>query len=71
MSLDALINSGFARFHDITTLQAERYAEGRRARRDGLSLPESRAISPEEAWYRAGWHDMDIEMGHRVMEDAA
>lgn len=62
MNTDAMITSAFARSHAITIVQAERYAEGRRARLDGLSLPESRAISPEEAWYRAGWHDVDMEV---------
>lgn len=61
MSNEAMITSAFARYHAITVQQAERYAEGRWARRNGIALGESRRISPDEAWYRAGWHDADME----------
>jgi hypothetical protein len=60
MNTEAMITSAFARFHAITILQAERYADGIQARREGRGLPESRAITAEDAWFRAGWHDEDM-----------
>ncbi len=60
MNTDAMITSAFARSRAITIVQAECYAEGVQARREGRGLPESRAICPEDAWFRAGWHDEDM-----------
>ncbi len=62
MSNEAMITSAFARHHAITILQAERYADGIQARRQGFDLPNSMAVSPEDAWFRAGWHDADMEV---------
>jgi len=67
---DEVLNSSFARYHQITPQMAERYAEGRWARRAGQALPHSRLITPEESWYRAGYHDQDMESGNSVIEGA-
>jgi len=61
VSID-ISTQAFARHHAITYQQAERYAQGRQDRRDGITLRPSERISHEDAWYRAGWHDADMEV---------
>lgn len=60
----------FAARHDIPIQHAEAYAQGVEARRDGRRLEACRAVTPAQAWYRAGWHDRDMLMGNRVTEVA-
>ncbi|MDR5867279.1 hypothetical protein [Halomonas koreensis] len=56
----------FAVEHDISLSEATAYRRGREARDRGASL-HSLALSTYDAWFAAGWHDQDIEMGNRVI----
>lgn len=48
------------------------YTAGReRRRKGGAKIPPSSLSAPQRAWFMAGWHDKDMELGVSILEDAA
>ena len=50
--------------------EAQAYDAGRTRRRQGGSVSPPSTLPPiGRAWWLAGWHDMDMEMGYSVLGD--
>ena len=57
---------------DRAQLYQAAYRSGAEARRKAHGKVSPARYAPDErAWWLAGWHDKDMELGHRVMEVAA
>ncbi|MGK0545375.1 hypothetical protein ACSEE7_07705 [Halomonas cupida] len=62
----------FNRAHPLRSDPWHQYRKGRHARdqKEGCHAPPN--LSPHlVAWFKAGWHDRDIELGHSVIAEGA